>query len=289
MQWSDIPSLSALRALEATIRNQSFSKAARELNVTHAAIAQHVRALEAEFSQSLVLRQGRGVVGTELGQRLAAGLNDGFSTIGSAVDDLRRTVEERPLNVTLTPVFASNWLMPRMGEFWSKHPDISVNLNPSNRLVDLREDGFDLAIRHGRGDWPGMEAKLLTGVDYWAVGAPKLLGNKPMDCLSDLIDLPWLIEEHMLELRRVIALSGVDLDTVELKVLSTNSLVISGVKAGLGVTVQPRSLVEDDVKRGELQKVCALEHSELGYFTVVLPGRSPRGLREFMKWLHSAA
>ena len=60
MQWSDIPSLSALRALEVTIRNQSFSKAAWEPNVTHAVIAQHARTLQAEFSQSLVLRQGRG-------------------------------------------------------------------------------------------------------------------------------------------------------------------------------------------------------------------------------------
>lgn len=134
-----------------------------------------------------------------------------------------------------------------------------------------------------------MEAKLFTGIDYWAVGAPKLPGNKPMDCFSDLIDLPWLIEEDMLELRRVIALSGLDLNSVNLKVLGTNGLVISGVKAGRWVKVQPRSLVEDDVKRGELRKVCALEHSELGYFTVVLPGRSPRGLREFMKWLHRAA
>lgn len=110
-----------------------------------------------------------------------------------------------------------------------------------------------------------------------------------MDCFSDLIDLPWLIEEHMLELRRVIALSGLDLDSVNLKVLGINGLMISGVKARRGVTVQPRSLVEDYVKRVELRKVCALEHSELGYFTVVLPGRSPRGLREFMKWLHRAA
>ncbi len=80
MNWSRIPSLAALRAFEATARGQSFSKAARELNVTHAAIAQHVRSLEAEFGEALVVRQGRGLILSPEGQRLADALSAGFET-----------------------------------------------------------------------------------------------------------------------------------------------------------------------------------------------------------------
>ena len=68
MDWHDIPSLAALRAFEAAARHESLSAAARELNVTHAAVAQHVRALEQEFADSLLVRQGRGVTATPAGR-----------------------------------------------------------------------------------------------------------------------------------------------------------------------------------------------------------------------------
>ena len=85
MDWRDIPSLAALRAFEATARLSSFSAAARELNVTHAAIAQHVRGLEAEFGCELVFRQGAGMALTDAGRALALSLGEGFAT-----EDARR-------------------------------------------------------------------------------------------------------------------------------------------------------------------------------------------------------
>ena len=289
MNWSRIPSLPALRALESAVRHQSLSKAAAELNVTHAAIAQHVRMLEADFSTSLLVRAGRGVVGTVDGKKLAAGLNAGFSSISDAVEDLRRQSDGRPLNVTVTPAFAASWLMPKIGDFWSKHPDISINLNPAIQLVDLRSDGFDLGLRYGSGDWSGVESELLVGSEFWVVAPPALVKPEAVSCLSDLEDLPWLMEDHMMELQHAIAKEGLDLNSVDLKRMATNALVISGVKSGLGITAQPKSLVEGDVARGELVKLCELEEQGLGYYMVSLPGRAPNGLREFKKWLRSWA
>lgn len=78
MDWHKIPSLHALRAFEATSRLRSFSKAAAELNVTHAAIAPNVRALESDFGESLVFRQGRGMALTEQGKQFAQTLRAGF-------------------------------------------------------------------------------------------------------------------------------------------------------------------------------------------------------------------
>jgi LysR family glycine cleavage system transcriptional activator len=146
MDWRRLPSLSALRAFEAQARLGGFTAAARELNITQAAVAQHVRRLEDFFSCALVQRQGRAMGLTDAGRRLTATLTDGFSTIEAGVADLMADTETRPLTVSTTPSFAENWLMPRLGAFWAGHPDIGIALRPEPGLVDdlrwLIEPGF---------------------------------------------------------------------------------------------------------------------------------------------------
>ncbi|MGB0851979.1 MAG: LysR family transcriptional regulator [Pikeienuella sp.] len=289
MNWAKIPSLASLRAFEAAARCQSFSKAARELNVTHAAIAHHVRALEAEFAESLIVRQGRGVVATAYGQQLADSLQSGFSTIADGVAALRSQTESRPLNIAVTPAFAANWLMPRIGDFWAKHPEVSLNISPNVSIVDLRKDGFDLAIRYGSGNWPNLKSELLTDGDFWVVAHPDLIKGRAVSCLPDVADLPWVMEAHMLERRTIVEREGVDFEKVNLTLLNTNSLVLSAVAAGLGVTLQPKSLVERQTISGELARICALRQADFGYYIVTQPDREPVGLRAFQSWLRSAA
>jgi len=289
MDWTRIPSLAALRAFEAAARCQSFTKAARELNVTHAAIAHHVRSLEADFSESLVIRQGRGVAVTPTGLQLAEKLHSGFSIIADGVENLRSYGEDRPLNIAVTPAFAANWLMPRIGEFWAKHPKISLNINPGIELVDMQKDGFCLAIRYGDGDWPDVKSELLTDHDFWVVSHPDLVKGRTVTCLSDVIDLPWVMESNMLERKSLVEREGVDFNQVKLTLLNTNSLVLSAVAAGLGVSVQPKSLVERQIEAGELTRVCKLNQPGLGYYMVVLPDRQPKKLRAFQNWLRSKA
>jgi X-X-X-Leu-X-X-Gly heptad repeat protein len=103
MDWKMIPSLAALRAFEATSRLQSLSQAAAELNVTHAAVSQHLRTLEAEFGCALMDRIGRGVQLTDQGRLLANALADGFGTIADGVAQLRDAQTSRPLVVCVTP------------------------------------------------------------------------------------------------------------------------------------------------------------------------------------------
>jgi len=289
VDWAKIPSLAALRAFEAAARFQSFSKAARELNVTHAAIAHHVRSLEAEFSESLIVRQGRGVAVTPIGRKLAEDLQSGFLIIASGVETLRSHRENRPLSIAVTPAFAANWLMPRIGEFWTKHPEISLNINPGVDLVDLRKDGIDLAIRYGAGVWPKVKSEMLTDGDFWVVAHPDLVKGRTVTCLPDVIDLPWLMESHMMERKSIIEREGIDFEQIKLTLLNTNGLVMAAVAAGLGVTFQPKSLVERGIESGDLTKICELNQENLGYYIVVLPDRQPKGLREFVNWLRSCA
>ncbi len=289
MDWSRIPSLSSLRAFEAAARLQSLSRAARELNVTHAAIAQHVRQLEADLSEPLLFRSGRGVAPTETGRQLAQQLHEGFGTISDGVEAVRRAKEDRPLNISVTPSFASNWLMPRIGSFWSAHPEIILNINPSIALVDLRQDRFDMAIRFGDGNWPGTEAHLLTHGEFWVVASPSLLAGRTVDSLSAAGTLPWVMEPHMLEWRRVVEDAGLDLNTVEMTVLETNELVLSATHADLGVSVHPKSLVERDVAAGTLTQICRLPRAELGYYLVTLPRVLSAKEQAFKKWLTATA
>jgi LysR family glycine cleavage system transcriptional activator len=289
MNWAKIPSLAALRAFEAAARCQNFSKAARELNVTPAAVAHHVRSLEADFSESLIVRQGRGVAVTSSGQILAEHLQKGFGVIADGIDQLRSQSEDRPLNIAVTPAFAANWLMPRIGEFWTKHPEVSLNINPSTDLVDLRKDGFDMAIRYGDGRWPNVTSELLTDGDFWVVAHSDLIKGRKVRCLPDVIDLPWVMEGNMLERRSIVEREGIDFEKIDLTLLNTNGLVLSAVASGLGVTVQPKSLVERQVKVGELAKICEVSQQDLGYYIVVQPNRNPIGLRAFQRWLLSNA
>lgn len=285
MDWKRIPSLSALRAFEAAARHQSFTRAAAELNVTQAAVAQHVRALEGELAEVLVARKGRGIEVTSKGRQLAGYLADGFAQIADGVETVRAQTEARALRLTTSPGFALHWLMPRMGDFWSRHPDIEVSITPSVDVVDLRRDGFDVAIRYGGGAWPGVASELLTDSDFWVVAHPDLLKGGGANCLADAEQFPWFLESQLQEGRNLVEREGVDLNSVSLKLLATNTLVMAAVKAGLGVSIQSKSLVEDDVRKGDLTLICELYNDDYGYHLVTVPGREVYGLKEFRAWL----
>ncbi|MGL4321134.1 MAG: LysR family transcriptional regulator, partial [Paracoccaceae bacterium] len=162
VDWAAFPSLTSLRAFEAVARLRSFSGAARALNVTHAAVAQQVRALEAHLGLALVNKAGRGLALTREGEALAATLTEGFRVIAKGLATLADRGREASVHISLTSGFAAQWLMPRLRGFWTAHPDIALTMHPDPNVVDLARDGMDVAIRYGMGNWPGVEAEYLT-------------------------------------------------------------------------------------------------------------------------------
>lgn len=285
MDWRSLPSLATLRAFETAARHQNLSQAARELNVTHAAISQHVRRLEEELGEPLLLRQGRGMALTDAGRLLAENLGNGFATIADGIEQIRQRGQDRPVQISVTPAFASHWLMPRIGSFWSEHPEIKISINPSANLVDLRRDGVDLAVRYGDGNWPGVDTELLTDGEFVVVSHPDLVRGRQVNSLSDLVDLPWVMEDHMMERRRIVEEEGIDLNQVKLTTMQTSDLVSSAVAAGLGVSVQPRSLVEAQIEAGAVVSLYRISQSELGYYILTRPGAVTQNTETFRKWL----
>ncbi|MFQ6547157.1 LysR family transcriptional regulator [Aestuariibius sp. 2305UL40-4] len=278
--WRQIPSLSALRAFETAIRTGSLKDAADALNVTHAAISQHVRALEADFGIPLVDRGPRGVTPTPEGRLLSDALTSAFTRIEIGVTRLREEVAGRPLTVACTPTFAENWLMPRLGAFWTLHPDIEITLKPSAALADVAGGEADLAIRYGQGNWPGLDSVQLTNADFVVVAAPSLAETNP-----DLCRTPWYFQDWDNELRGWAKTHGLTDDETRFHFTETNALTLAAIRAGLGLSAQTRVNVEGDLDRGTLIALMEIEEPEAGYHIVTKPGHDAPGLKPFVKWL----
>src|SRR5262245_57948339 len=132
-----LPPLNALRAFEAASRHQSFTAAAGELGVSHAAVGRHVRALEATLGLSLFRRDGRGIALTEPGARLAAVATEALDRIAEGAAALAEEAGAGLLRVSVEPAFAARWLVPNLGGFRRSHPRVEIELDPSPRLADL--------------------------------------------------------------------------------------------------------------------------------------------------------
>lgn len=283
MRWRDLPSLSALRAFDATARSGSFAEAGRQLNVTHAAVTQAVRGLEADLGLTLVRRAGRTVQLTAAGERLARALDQGFGTVAAGIAALRADEARRVVRVTTTTFISETHVMPRLPGFWAKHPGVEVALSPSPDKVDLAREGFDMAIRALSDGWvepPEEEIRPLCRSRVIAVCAPALArsGLHPQD-------MPWVIgtDKH-LELAEV---ASTGLDPARLKRVEVGSphLEMSACRQGLGAGTATEIICRADLEAGRLVEL-PLTGLPFVTYAAVLP-RGPRrpAVEAFADWL----
>lgn len=290
MIWKDMPPLAALRAFSAFAETGNVVKAGEAINVTHAAISQHLRALERDLGIALFDRSGRALALTPEGRRLADALTAGFGGIAAAVRELSQRDAARPVHVSATPSFAAMWLMPRLSAFRLAHPDISLTIDPTPALADLTPGGIDIALRFGRGNWPGLDSTLLIETGIVLVGAPALVGHLPEITPADLVDLPWLEELGTTEATQWLRDRGVSEDKARHRVQVPGNLVLQGARDAQGVAVTTRLFVEADVAAGRL--VVLFEEprdSRTGYYLVTRPGVQRPAVRAFTTWLRRAA
>ena len=177
--------LNGLRALEAVGRLGSLQKAAGELGVSAGAVSQQVLKSEAQLGRAVFDRSGRGLAPTASGAAFLARLTEGFRTLDEAVASTRRHAETI-LTISVAPVFASKWLVPRLS-IWSRlHPDILVRLDASTTLIDPDTSDVDIAIRVGPGGWPAVRTDFLLPQEVFPVCAPALAATlrEPADILG---------------------------------------------------------------------------------------------------------
>ena len=284
MNWRDLPSLNALKAFAAVAEHGSFSKGGAALNVTHSAVVQQIRALERDIGMSLVKREGRGIVLTEAGRQLAQDLADGFRKIGAGVEALTESADNRPVQVTMSPAFATKWLMPRLSDFQTRHPEITLLLNPTGQFVELKPGGIDVAIRYARYDRLTDPVDTLLDLDLLVVGRPELLRAPETLNARDLLHRPWLQELGTQEVAQWFARQGVEMKPTPQMSHMPGNLIMEAVKRGDGITYTVREWVEQDIEKGDLIEL--FRESSAGQFyihTLDLPQRT--SVRTFVRWL----
>jgi len=285
-----MPPLSMLRAFEAAARRGGFSGAGRELNVTHAAVAQQVRNLEDRLGVTLMRRDGRGVVLTAEGRRLAEALGAGLEIMRAALEDIQREANDRPVSVTLTPAFSAGWLMQRIGGLREEHPEIELMLSPSSDVVDLQRSDFDLAIRFGNGEWPGLVVEPLVSSSIVVVAAPQLLEQYPVKTPDDLVNLPWVQETGTDEWRVWLADHGVNVSGKRNIIHLPGYMAIQAIREGQGVGMTARIFVEAALKAGRLIALFdSDEESNTGYYIVRRHQHMRRRVADFVAWLKREA
>jgi LysR family glycine cleavage system transcriptional activator len=280
-----LPPLAQLRAFAALAETGSMSAAGALLNVSHAAVSQQVRALEAFLGVRLHDRAGRQVVLTEEGRRLGRVLHDSFEAIAGEVEALLGDDADRPLQITTTPAFAARWLMPRMAAFHEAHPDIDLMLNPTPAAVDPAPGGIDLAIRFGSGDWKGVDSELLLQTKFVIAAARSLVGDRQITSATELLEFPWLQEVGTNEAKEWLAARGVTEGRVRRMTSLPGHLLQEALRAGDGVAATARAFIEAEVASGEIVALFEDEGRGLGYHLVTRPGAKRPALKAVMRWL----
>lgn len=292
IRW-DLPPLTAVRAFEAAARNLNMSRAADELNVTHAAISQQVRALEDWLGLRLFTRQGKGVSLTPEGACYADHLRRAFETMEQATREARRQSETRPLEVSTTTSFVSRWLVPRLGRFQAAHPAIQLRINPSRHLVDFDREPVDVAIRYGSGDWPGLVAERFLAGRMVAVCHPDILepGKTTLEP-EDLSRYNLLHDVDYAEWKQWVVENGWDgVDVEHGIVFNMTALSYEAALTGQGVALTVESLVRRDIEAGRLVALYdSGKNYTSGYHLVYRENDASRpNVAAFLAWMREEA
>ncbi len=287
----DLPPLNALRAFEASARLASMQRAAHELNVTPSAVSQQVQNLEQWLGLPLLERRARQIQPTAQGRAYLPAISAAFDQIAAATGELATGRMPRSICITCTPGFAVQWLVPRLHQFQDLHPEIDVRIDASTRVVDLRAEDIDLAVRHGTGRYPGLVSEKLLDDDLVPVGSPRLLSGrgrakKPVDLLQHRL----LHIETRDDWRLWFAAQGLEIDWRRGPLLIDTAIAVQAAVAGKGIILVRRSLVGDELAGKRLVAPLPQGLSKgMAYYLVYLPEAIGQpAVRAFRTWLLAA-
>ena len=289
MNWRDLPPLSSLRAFAAFAESSNVVAAGEALGVSHAAISQQLRSLEAHLGVSLLDRSGRALQLTPAGEVLARALTNSFAQMIEAARDITGSRDARPLHISTTPMFAVSWLMPRLPGFRAQNPDADLMLDPSPEIVALDADSIDVAIRYGKGPWPGLDAEMLVQSPLVVVGAPSLVGTGALPGVEGLAELPWLEELGVTESTNWMRRHGIYKTATKGQTKVPGNLLLDGARDGQGVAVTVRAFVERDIAAGRLRVIHAAADEGAGYHVVTRAGVMRPVLKAFVRWIKREA
>ncbi|MBK4998118.1 LysR family transcriptional regulator [Pseudomonas sp. S31] len=290
--FAALPSLNALRVFEVVARHLNFRLAAEELGVTQAAVAQQIRGLEANLGLPLFERQARGLALTDAGLGYSGSVRGALAMI----DEATRLLRPQPahLTVSVTPTFASKWLIPRLGAFAECNPDIDLRVMATDRLSHFHTDAVDIAVRYGRPPFgPGLESELLMEQRIVAVASPALFqGQAGPTTFEGLQGYLMLHDAHDFWPAFNAALFPQHgPGTAKHMRFNQTSLAIEAAINGQGIALANQAFVAGDIAAGRLQQVFgqALRLDKAFYLVWPRKARQPALLGLVRAWLGQQA
>lgn len=285
--------LNGLRAVEVAGRLGTLALAAEELGVSIGAVSQQILKTEQQLGRTLFARTPKGLVPTPFGMQVLAYLERGFRELSRGVA-LTQEPNQNLLTVSVAPVLAAKWLVPRLHSFQRAHPDLHVRIDSSIELVDLDHSDVDLAIRVGPGTWPNVKAELLLEQLVFPVCAPAIAAS--LKTPLDLVNLPIIhdrpsITRDIFQVRwnTWLALHGMDESMLVTAgpSFSDSALCLDAAIGGQGVMLGWHTLAMDALADGRLVKPFAEEaKTPLGYYLVTSPARgNDKKIAAFRAWI----
>ena len=171
---SELPPLIWLRAFEAAARHLSFTDAARELNLTQAAVSKHIKSLELNLRQPLFIRRTRSLQLTKVGEAYVPKVRDAFERLAIGTREVFGDRKAQELTLRCAVSFAVNWLAPLLPAFLELYPDKDIRIISSVWTDTFEPDVYDLDIQYGSGDWSGVSTHQLSWETITPLCAPEL-------------------------------------------------------------------------------------------------------------------
>jgi LysR family glycine cleavage system transcriptional activator len=287
-----LPPLNALKAFEAAARSESFTRAAEELNVTQGAVSHQVKALEATLGIKLFNRERQRLLITQAGQEYLAVVRDALDRIAVGTERLVQRQTSGVLTVSTSPDFAAKWLVPRLGRFSETHSDIDLRVSAATQYADFAREDVDLAVRHGDGNWPGLDVVRLCSERLFPVCAPKLVsGRNRIIKAADLLKFPLLRLEDWKNWARWFDAAGVTTPAVQGPVLNRASMLIDAAVDGQGIALARTALAAWDLINGRLVRPIDVSLRMANTYWIVCPKATsalPK-IAMFREWLLAEA
>jgi LysR family glycine cleavage system transcriptional activator len=282
--------LATLPTFRAVARAASVRAAADGLHLTHSAVSQQIKLLEEQLGFELFDRRGRRVALNAAGAALLRAVEPALAQIDDGVRAAQAAAEGAAhlVRVTLLPSFAQRWLLPRMTQWRARHPDIVLQLEASQGLVDLQRDGLHCALRQGAGRWPGLVAEQLAESPLIALGPPqaalRLRGRGP----EALAEEPLLGAAKYWD--RWFAQAGLKITTRPVASFNDAGLMLQATEQGLGITLARELLAADALAEGRLVRLAdaTLKDAEIDAYWIAYPPALADWppLATFKRWLH---
>jgi LysR family transcriptional regulator, glycine cleavage system transcriptional activator len=288
-----LPPLNALKAFEAAARSESFTRAAEELCVTQGAVSHQVKSLEATLGIKLFNRERQRLAITDSGREYLNVVRDAFDRIAAGTERVQQRQKAGVLTVSTSPDFAAKWLVYRLGRFAEAHLGIDLRVSATMHHVDFVREEVDVAVRHGDGNWGGLDAVRLCSEQLFPVCSPKLMsGRNRITKPSDMLKSPLLHLDDSNAWSQWFDAAGIaDAEVSHGLVLNRASMLIDAAVDGQGVALARTTLAAWDLLNGRLAKPFDLGLKLSRTYWIVCPKATaalPK-ITIFRKWLLAEA